>query len=122
VWMDQGRYHAMIGKGNIGKAHVINDGAYVYIWTDGRPGPGDKYRISQIKGLMDYIEKADIRANRSVAIPTEYLDFVGASGVRCVQAKMPEGIFTPSRASFDNGQGVYDFGYDSKLDKYAKTP
>ncbi|MFH0861915.1 MAG: hypothetical protein V1875_02690 [Candidatus Altiarchaeota archaeon] len=119
MWSEGGRYHAVTVAGRAGETHVINDGVYVYVWADSQPGPGDKYMISQIKGLREHIEKAEVKANRTVAVPTEYIDLVNAKDVVCRPATLPEGIFTPQKRTFNPGQGAYDYQYDSKLDRYA---
>lgn len=121
VWMDAGKYHAVTSREKGGKSHVINDGINVYMWFDDVPAPGNRYKISQITGLREHIDKAEIKGNRSVAIPTEYLDFVGAKNVTCREAVLPNGSFVPQKKTFNEGQGVYDYDYDSKLDKYSKN-
>jgi len=122
MWMSQGKYHAIINAGRHAKTHVINDGAYVYVWDDDRPSLGVRYKISEIRGLMGQIESREVVSNKSVAIYTDMMDILSVKDVKCLPADIPEGTFKPpSMASFDSRKGVYDYEYDSKMDKYAKN-
>jgi hypothetical protein len=118
--MDRGKYHALVNYGR-GKTNVLNDGVFVYVWDDGKPTPGTKYEISDITGLREHIESSEIKANRSVAICTDLMDILTATNITCKPAVLPEDVFTPPKKTFERGRGVYDYQYDSKLDKYAKN-
>jgi hypothetical protein len=119
VWMDAGKYHAVTNHGRA-ETHVINDRAYVYIW-EADDHQGTKYRISEIIGLREHIESSEVKSNRSVAIPTDYMDILGAKNVTCARTTLPDAIFNPpERLPFGPGRGTYDYNYDSKLDKYGK--
>jgi hypothetical protein len=120
IWMSEGKYQSRIVHGRFIN-HVINDGSYVYIWAEEGHG-GMKYRISEITGLREHIESAEVKANRSVAIPTDYMDLLTAKNITCAITVLPDGIFDPpSRPPFSPGKGAYDYAYDSKLDKYGKN-
>jgi len=123
MWMNEGKYHAVVSYGMQHKTHVINDGVDVYVWEEGKSSmPGSRYEIAEITGLAGQIESKEVDSNKTVAIYTDLLDIMTAKDVKCIPARIPADMFTPPpKTHFDPKRGVYDYEYDSKLEKYTRN-
>jgi hypothetical protein len=122
MWMDRGRYRTDISYSNRhDRTHVVSDGESIYIWTDNVP-VGQKYDLSDIRGLMGQVNMSELASNRTVPINTDTMDIIGAENVTCRPQYVNWSLFAPPKnLQFKKALGVYDTEYDSKLDRYAKA-
>jgi hypothetical protein len=122
MWMDAGKYHAIVTNRRQERTHVLSDGETIYIWGETKYNTGAKYKISQIKGIAGKLEAAELAQKRTVALNTNYIDIIGAINVTCSPQNATNDTFTPpKKVRFEQGIGTYDNEYASRLEKFAKT-
>jgi len=108
AWIFGSRYYAKIyGNGKI-QANVMSDGAWVYLWEEGR-NTGIKYQISKTIGLAGDANTTEIAANSTHGFDSTIYDAAGEAGkAECNKTTIPEGLLSPPKIQFRTVKSVAD--------------
>jgi len=95
IWIDGGKYNAIVRGNGKPTLNVLSDEVWVYTWEEGKT-TGRKYQISKVIGLTGEADPEAVEANVSYGVDGTIYDAARiAASAQCNKTTIPEVLFTP---------------------------